>query len=466
MKFRHLFSPSIKKKKEAKQKLNERYSLLDDHVLKLLFVFVGPAVLGLLVNALYNLVDRVFVGRYVGVDGLSAVTMVFPITLLQFGFVLLLGSGAGILIAKHLGEGEPERAETVLGNVIAGLLLTLLVFTTGGLMFHQEILGLLGAEGKLLQLSSEYFWVIVCGFPLAFFIALEFTCRAEGNPHLPAKLILLSSLINASLDYVFMKLLGMGIRGAALATIIAQATNALFLIYYYLSGRSTVKLVWRKIKLQKHIILPILMVGFAPFLMDTAVSVQNIFVNHLLLQSGGNNGVAAMGIIYGINVFFMMIALGTGDGMQPIISFNYGAKRYERSMKTIEYALKTVSIVALAGIVLIELFPLQLTQVFVNGDAKVISITKVALQIFALSIPFYSVQIVMTRYFQALQENKVAALMAITRPILLFVPIAYAFNYWWGLNGIWLAFPVSDGLSALVALHFGKRYSLKRFISL
>lgn len=448
-----------KSKKETR-----KYSLKEDSILKLLFIFVGPAVLGMLINALYNFVDRIFVGQFVGVEGLSAVTMVFPVNLFQFGFILLFGSGAGILIAKYLGESKPEQAENVLGNAIAGLILIMLLFTSAGLLFYKPMLGLFGATGELLNLSADYLLVLILGFPLSFFLALEFTCRAEGNPKLPAKLVVLSCVINVCLDYVFMKIFNLGIRGAALATVIAQATNVLFLMRYYVSGKSVVKLIWNKIKLKKQIILPILSVGFAPFLMDLAISFQNVFANNLLLNSGGTDGVAAMGILFGVNAFFMMIALGTGDGMQPIVSFNFGAKLYTRSSKTLEFSLKIVSAVALIGVVVLEVFPTQITSLFVDADGNqnVIGIAKTALQIFAITIPFYSVQIVITRYFQALQQNRVATFLALLLPIILFVPIAYLLNKYYGLTGIWLAFPVSDSIGALISLAFVKRYRMNK----
>lgn len=457
----HFLKPKVEANALQTDTDTTSYSLRDDSVQKLLFTFVGPVVLGLLVNALYNFVDRIFVGQFVGAEGLSAVTMVFPITLFQFGFILLFGSGAGILIAKYLGEDRTDKAEDALGNVIAGLLITIVIFTTAGLFFYEPLLVAFGAEGMLLNLSSEYLVIIIMGFPLSFFLALEFTCRAEGNPRFPTKLILLSSIINVSLDYVFMKIFNMGISGAALATLIAQSTNAILLIRYYLSGKSLVKIVWKKIKLKKHIILPILSVGFAPFIMDIATSFQNVFANSLLLTSGGIDGVAAMGIIFGFNVFFMMTALGTGDGMQPIISYNFGAKLYERVTKTFEYALKMVSLVALIGLVMLELFPTSMISVFIDENENITKITKIAIQIFAISIPFYMVQIVMTRYFQALQKNKIATFLALLRP-LLFVPIAYLLNNIYGLIGIWVAFVVSDSIAAIVTLLFVKKYSINK----
>ena len=457
--------PFLNSKKEsitvANKEVNAEYSLKEDSIIKLLFAFVGPAVLALIINALYNLIDRIFVGQFIGADGLSAVTMVFPITLFQFGFVLLFGSGAGILIAKYLGEENTAKAEDAMGNVIAGILITMTIFTSLGLLFYEPLLIAFGAQGTLLNLSAKYLTIIIMGFPLSFFLALEFTCRAEGNPKFPAKLMLLSCVINASLDYVFMKVFNMGISGAALATVIAQSVNALLLLWYYLSGKSFVKIVRKKIRLKKSIILPILSVGFAPFVMDIAISLQNIFANSLLLKSGGTNGVAAMGILFGINVFFMMTALGTGDGMQPIISYNFSAKLNNRAIKTLEYVLKMIASIALLGVLILELFPSQIIHLFIDDNERIKAITKVAIQIFAISIPFYMVQIVFTRYFQALQKNKIATFLALLRPVI-FVPIAYLLSTIYGINGIWMSFVSSDILAMFISYLLFKKYSIKK----
>jgi putative MATE family efflux protein len=440
----------------------QHYSLKDGPILKLLFVYVGPAVIGLLINALYNIVDRIFVGQFVGAEGLSAVTLGFPVMNFQFAFVLLFGSGTGVLIARYLGEDRKDKAEIALGNMLAGLTIPIVLFTTAGLLFYQPLLRAFGAQGSLLKLSADYLQIIVMGFPFSFFLAFEFTCRAEGNPRLPAILILVSSVINISLDYILMKVFDFGIRGAAIATVVAQATNAILLIRYYVRGKSKVKLALKNVKLQKKIILPILLVGLSPFIMDCAMSIQNILANNLLLKSGGTYAVAAMGIIFGVNVFFMMTALGTGDGMQPIISFNYGARRTDRTKQTLKYALRIVSLVAVLGIILIELLPTQITTVFVNGKEDITDIARTALQIFALSIPFYMVQIIITRYFQAIQANRVATFLAILRPVVIFIPMVYTLNAMFGLTGIWVSFPVSDSLAVLISLLLVRKPNLLR----
>ncbi|GAF02793.1 MATE family efflux transporter [Saccharicrinis fermentans] len=434
------------------------YSLKDSSIPKLLLSYAGPAVLGLLINALYNIVDRIFVGQFVGAEGLSAVTIAFPITLLQLGFTVLFGSGTGVLISKYLGESKPEEAEKALGNMIAGLLVTILLFTMLGLLFCRNILQIFGAQNELLKLSTNYQQIIFMGFPFAFFIAFEFTCRAEGNPRLPAYLILISSLINITLDLVFMKYLNMGIRGAALATIIAQSVNGLLLIRYYLSGKSLINVKWNNIRLQKNIIFPILSLGMAPFIMDVSSSIQNVTANHLLLQSGGTFAIAAMGIIFSMNVIFQMIALGTGDGMQPIVSFNYGANRPDRSRKTLLYAMSVVCLSGLLGLIILELFPNLIIGIFITDNEDVINVARTALRLFALSLPFYMMQIVATRYFQALHQKKTAVFLAILRPVLLFIPILYSLNWLWGLNGIWISFVVGDSLAFLITWYLIRKY--------
>ncbi|WP_185967764.1 MATE family efflux transporter [Formosa sediminum] len=431
-------------------------SLKQNALLKQLLTYVGPAVLGLLVNAFYNIVDRILVGRFVGAEGLSAVTMVFPVNLLQFGFILLFGSGAGVLIAKYLGESRTDKAELVLGNMIAGLLIIIFLFTTTGLLFYKELLIAFGAEGSLLNMSGDYLQVIIYGFPLSFFIALEFTCRAEGNPRLPAILVLISSVINILLDIVFMKGFNMGIKGAALATIIAQGVNSLCLIYYYFGGQSLIKLTIKKIKLQKNTIYPMLLLGFSPFIMDCATSFQNMIANNLLLKTGGSDAVAVMGIIFGINTFFLMTALGIGDGIQPLISYNLGAKKHLKNYKILIYTMTMVVSIGLIGVVIIQTFPNTIISVFIENNMNIINLAETALRIFSICIPFYMVQIIATRYFQALHKNKIAIFLALLRPVILFIPFIYVLNTLYNLNGIWITFVLTDSVAAFISILFIK----------
>lgn len=433
------------------------YSLGETEIFTLIRKFTGPAVLGLLVNALYNIVDRILVGQFIGTVGLSAVTLVYPVVIFQFGLILFLGSGAGVIISKFLGESNIQKAQKTLGTMIAGILILIVVFTSLGLLFYHPLLRMFGAQGQLLNLSADYLRILVMGFPFSFFIALEFTVRAEGNPRLPAISIVVSSFTNIILDVIFMKGFNMGVSGAALATVIAQMLNVFFLIYYYVSEKSVVKLLLKNIRLQKKIILPILISGFAPFIMDIGTSIQNSVANKLLLDSGGSTNVAAMGIIYGVNIIFLMTAFGIGDGMQPIISFNYGAKKSDRTNKTLLYALGIGESLAILAIVIIELFPLQIAHIFIGNDAELTKIIEPALKIFALSIPFYMVQIIATRYFQAIHKQKLATFMALLRPLILFIPIVYLLNWFFGLNGIWFSFVVSDSIAALISFIFLKK---------
>ncbi|WP_157961099.1 MATE family efflux transporter [Lutibacter citreus] len=433
----------------------------DVSVLKQLMTYTGPAVLGLLINALYNIVDRIFVGQFVGAEGLSAVTMVFPVSIFQFAFILLFSSGTGVLISNYLGKSTPEKAEIALGNMVAGLLVSIVVFTSAGLLFYEPLLKFFGASGKLLAMSGDYLQVIVIGFPLSFFIALEFTCRAEGNPRLPAILVFVSSIINILLDIVFMKGFDMGVRGAGLATIIAQGVNGSLLLAYYLRGKSVIKLLWKNIRLQKKIIFPMLLLGLSPFIMDFATSLQNMIINNLLIKSGGSEAVAVMGIIFSVNVLFMMTSLGIGDGIQPIVSFNLGANQHVKNYRILRYTMIIIGLIGLLGVLICELFPNLIIRIFINNEA-ITEMAEKALQIFAFCIPFYMIQIIATRYFQAVQENNIAVFLAILRPILLFVPILYTLNHFYGLNGIWIAFVVSDSLAALVSLLLVRKYSLKK----
>jgi len=429
---------------------------------RLLLSFAGPAVIGLLCQALYNIVDRIFVGQFVGPEGLAALTMAFPVMLLMFGFSLLFGSGSATLISKYMGESNFEKAEKTLGSMFASLIIFAVFFVIAGLLFLEPLLILLGAKGSLLEQSIAYLRIIMMASPFIMGFALDYTIRGEGNPKFPAMVIIISSVINIILDFIMIKVLGMGISGAALATAISESIAGFLLISYYLSGKSVIKLHLKNIRLQKSFLLPILSLGFAPFIMDAASSIQNMVANKMLITYGGEYGVAAMGIVFAVNMICLLVALGIGDGMQPIISFNHGAKATHRVNKTLIYAIFFVEIIAVLVLILVEVFPNIISGFFVNNNPDLSAVAVIALRIFAISIPFFSFQIIGVRYFQAIHQRRLATISAILRQLVIFIPAIYLMGKLFGLNGIWISFPISDFFAAMITVFMIKRFHDKR----
>ena len=424
--------------------------LSTEPVHRLLLSFAGPAALSLLVHALYNIVDRFFVGRLIGPDGLAALTLAYPVMIIMIGFTILLGSGAGTLIARYLGENRPDKAEKVLGAMVACFLPLATAGVITGALFSGELLSLLGAEGEMLDMASGYLRIILLSAPFYTAIALEFTIRAEGNPRLPAVIITSAAVLNMILDPVMIAAAGLGIKGAALATIISEGVSALMFYSYYLGKRGRLKLHPRNIRFSRTFFIPLLALGFAPFLMDITSSVQNMLTNGLLLKYEGSGGVAVMGIIFAVSTVFMMLTFGVGDGMIPIISFNLGAGKPERMRSTFKLAVAVVEAVSLLLLLLIELFPHLIAGLFLGKDSPIMPAAVTALRIFALSIPFYSFQIIGSRYLQAVHKPGQSTLSVMLRQLLFFIPAVFLLSSLFGTAGIWAAFPVTDCISALI----------------
>jgi Na+-driven multidrug efflux pump len=281
-------------------------------------------------------------------------------------------------------------------------------------------------------------------------IAMEFTIRAEGNPKLPAKIIASAAVLNMILDPIMISVFHMGVEGTAIATVISEGLSAVFFFKYYLSGKSRLKIKLKNIRFSKEIFIPILSLGFAPFIMDIASSSQNMLTNGLLLRYSGENGVAVMGIVFAVSTIFMMTAFGIGDGMIPIVSFNLGAGNPDRMKQILRIAAISIEVLSLTLLLIIELIPAQIAGFFVGNSPEITAAAVTALRIFAISIPLYSFQIIGSRYLQAAHKPGKASLSVFLRQLIIFIPAVLALSALLGTNGIWIAFPITDLIAAAI----------------
>ena len=303
-----------------------------ERVLPLLVRFSIPAIVGMLVQALYNVVDRIFVGNGVGPLGLAGLSVVFPIMLVQMAFVMLVGLGSTALISIRLGEGRREEAEKIMSNALGLLIIIALVGTTAGILFLDPVLRLLGASEAVLPYARDYLSIILYG---AIFQAVSFglnhMIRAQGSPKIAMATMLIGAITNTILDPIFIFGFGWGVKGAAIATIISQAVSAVWVLSYFLRGKSQLRLNLRGIyRIELSNVLQIASIGFAPFAMQLASSVQNLILNQSLLRYGGDLAISAMSIVFSINTLVLMPIFGINQGAQPILGYNYGAKQYQR----------------------------------------------------------------------------------------------------------------------------------------
>lgn len=421
------------------------------NVSKLLWKFSLPAIVGMLVNSIYNIVDRIFVGQGVGSIGIAATTVAFPLMLIFMGFSILVGIGATALISIRLGQRNMEEAEKVAGNGATMLVILPLILTAVYLLFTEPILIFFGASNEVLPYARDFTHIIVLGSVFgSISMGMNNFIRADGSPRVAMMTQILGAVINVILNYFFIFKLGLGIKGSALATVSSQFISALWVLSYFLTGRSNIELKLTNLKLQLPILLSILSIGFAPFAMQIASSVQQIILNKTLMIYGGDLALSAVGIIMSIFTILFMPIVGLSQGAQPIIGFNYGAKEYTRVRETLKKAVIAGTSFALIGTFVVHLWPNQIIGLFSKDDVALTAMTSHAMLIYFTMLPVLGFQIICSNYFQAVGKPIQSTILALSRQVILFIPLLLILPHFWGIDGVWRAAPISDGIAVLL----------------
>lgn len=430
----------------------DRAKLLgEEKVGKLLLKFSIPAIVGMVVNALYNIVDRIFIGNFVDSLGLAGVTIAFPIMIIMMAFAMLIGVGATSLISIRLGEGKKEEAELILGNAMVLFVIFSVSISTLGLIYLDPILKLFGASPQVLPYSRAYLSIILFG---AVFQTIGFGMnnfiRAEGNPKRAMSTMLIGAILNTILDPIFIIAFDMGIKGAALATIISQAVSATWVLHYFFSRKSSLVLKKENWRLKPHIVKGILAIGSAPFAMQVAASGITTLLNHKLRAYGGDLAISAYGAINSFSTILLMPIFGINQGSQPIIGFNYGAQKYDRVKKTLMLAITAATSVTIIGFIVTRIFPEQLISLFNSKDKELIRLGANGMKIFFTMLPLIGFQIVSSNYFQATGKPKQAMLLSLSRQVLMLIPAILILPRFFDLNGVWMAGPTADFFASLL----------------
>lgn len=429
----------------------------EEAIPRLLFRFSIPAIVGMLVSASYSVVDRIFIGQAVGSLGIAGVTIGFSVMILIMAFGLLIGIGATTLISIRLGEGKKEEAEMVMGNALTLLVLVSLLLSAGGLIFLKPLLSFFGASETVLPYAAQYIGIILMGSVFAGigFGANNFI-RADGSPRTAMVTMLISALTNAALAAFFIYVLHWGMRGAALATVIAQAVTAVWVLLYFTRGKSTMKLRRKNLRLRPRIVTRIFYLGSAPFSMQIAAAAVTVILNKSLVAYGGDVAVSAMGIIYSVTMMILMPIFGITQGAQPIMGFNYGAKKFERVKKTLKLAILAASAVVFCGFLVAMLFPEQLIRMFNSSDKELLRLGTRAMRIYLLLLPIVGFQIVSSSYFQAVGKPREAMILSLLRQVVVLIPALLILPRFFGLMGVFMTSPLSDVISSVltaVCLH-------------
>jgi len=428
----------------------------EQKISKLLVNLSLPATIGMMVNALYNLVDTIFVGRGVGALAIGGLTIAFPIQMVIMAFAQMIGIGAASAISRSLGAKDIEKADYVAGNSFLLIVILSSIIAAIGLTFTEPMLRLFGATDTILPYAKDYITIILWGSVFfSFAMSSNNLIRAEGNAKVAMATMLIGAILNIILDPIFIFVFKMGVKGAALATVISKFVSFLYVLTYLYSGKSSLKVKLHHLKPKIRIMTEILTVGFASFARHATGSVVAIVVNNSLRIFGGDMALIIVGIVHRVTMFVFMPLFGVVQGMQPIVGFNYGAKKLDRVKETLKLSLITTTAIATFGWLLVQLFPFAIISVFTR-EPEIIEKGSTIMRIVISMIPLIGIQIVAAALFQSLGKAVPSLILALLRQVLLFIPLVIILPRVLGLGlwGIWIAYPAADILSVVLTVLF------------
>lgn len=429
--------------------------LAELNIARLMLKFFIPAFIGVFVNALYNIVDRIFIGQGVGSMALSGISVIFPVMLIVMGFGMLIGIGAGVLVSINMGKRDMIRAEKVLGSSFLLMLLISVVITIIGYSVKGPMLRSFGATAETIQYANDYLDIILAGvvFQVVGF-SLNNIIRAEGNARIAMYSMLISAGTNLILDPIFIFGFGMGVKGAAYATVISMMVLTVWVLIHFLSSKSVVKLKAENIRFDSKILFEIMAIGMAPFVMQIANSFVQGLLNTKLIAFGGDLAVGAMGIVNSVATMIVMAIVAINMATQPIISFNYGAKSFSRVKETLRIAIISATVISILAFIMVETIPDSIVKLFNSSDPGLLGFGRDGLRLALLALPFVGFQVVAGNFFQSMGNAKIAVLLTLLRQVIILIPLLFILPNHFGLNGIWISMPISDFCSAIIVVFF------------
>jgi len=427
---------------------------------RLLLRFSLPAITGMLVNALYNVVDRIFVGRGVNEIALGGLSLVAPLMSLAMAFAMLFGIGSANMISMRLGQGRKEEAENTLNHCLFLLILSGAALTFVGIFFLDNILSFMGAqEGSLaLDYSRRYFRIVLYGsIPMQVGFGLSHSTRAQGFPTITMIAMFLGAGLNTVLDPLFIFVFHWGVEGAAWATIISQAVSCIWILSFSFSKKAVIHLKPSAFKASLKTVVEIMGFGSPQFIMHIVMSAVQLIINTSLgwygsdalgVSNGGDIALSGMNIIGSISMLILMPVFGINQGAQPILGYNYGAKKFDRVIRAYLLAITAATSVCLLGFIAAQCFPLAMIRLFVpDGSPALYTFAPWAMRVALLMLPVNGFQIVSANMFTVTGRPKISILLNMLRQCIILIPCLILFGRIWGLWGVAAAGPVADGFS-------------------
>ena len=417
----------------------------------LLIKFSIPAIIGMLVNAIYNIVDRMFIGNApeLGSLGLAGITVSYPVTLILMALSLMCAIGGSTCFSISLGAKKEKDAALFIGNALTLTIFCGLIFMILGNLFIDPLLVVLGASDKVLPYARSYLSIILFGavFQCVAMCGNNFS-RAQGNPKNAMISMLIGAGFNILFDYILIVQFHMGMQGAALATIGGQFLSMIWQLAFLFSKRCIIPIQFTSMKLSLHHTKRILKTGIPAFLMQFSNSILNIILNSTLITYGGDIAISTVGIITSVQTILLMPITGLTQGQQPLISYNFGAKQSKRVKETLKYAILAASCISLFGFSMIQFFPTTIIKAF-NQEVEIIQLGQKALRIWFMCLPVIGAQICCANYFQAIGKVREASVLTLLRQLIVLIPMILILSKLFGLYGIFFAVPIAD-LSAFI----------------
>ena len=425
-----------------------------ERVGKLLLDYSIPAVIGMVMASLYNIVDRIFIGQGVGPLAISGLALTFPLMTLVMAIGTLVGVGASARISIVLGMNDVRWARNILGNAFVLTFLFSAVLITFSMLYLDDILLAFGGSAQTIPYAKDYLRIVIPGSVLSnLSYSFSGVMRATGYPRKSMYTILIGVGLNVILDPIFIFGLNMGIEGAAVATVISMFVSMLFVMSHFFNTKHQVHFRVGCFRPKARIIRNIVSIGMAPFLMNLAASVVNIIMNNQLVREGGDLAIGAFGIINSFGMLIVMCVLGLCQGMQPIVGFNYGAGQHKRVQDTLWLVIITSTVIMGIGCLCSVLFPEIIARAFTN-DSELIEVTANGLRISLFVFVVVGSQISISQFFQSIGIAWKAMFLSLSRQCLFLIPALLTFPHVWGLDGVWYASPFSDFIAAVTAWGF------------
>lgn len=423
-------------------------------ILPLLVNLSIPAMIGMLVNAIYNIVDRMFIGNApeLGSLGLAGITISFPVTLILMALSLMAGVGGATRFSISLGAKEEENAKYYQGNSLMITILFGLFFMIFGNIFMNSILKVLGASSQVLPYARSYLSIILYGaiFQCVTMCGNNFS-RAQGNARNAMAAQMLGAGFNILFDYIFIMKLHMGMEGAALATIGGQFLSMMWQLAFLFSKRSLIPCKIEHMILKTKYVFMIIKTGIPAFLMQISMSLLNVVINGTLGNYGGDTAISTVGIITSVQTLMLMPLTGMTQGQQPLISYNFGAKRLDRVKETLKYTIIGSTIFAIIGFLSIQLFPELIISMF-NDEKNIIELGSRAIRIWFIFLPIIGCQMMCANFFQAIGMVKQSSFLNLLRQCLLLIPLILILSTIFGLYGVFIAVPIADIIAFIITI--------------